>query len=68
VAADPSGLSAREIDVLRLVAEGLSNAEVAARLAISTGTVNVHLSTLYGKLGVQSRTAAVRAAREQQVL
>ena len=57
-------LSARELDVLRLVADGLSNAQIAEQLVISVGTVNTHLSTLYGKLGVNSRTAAVRQAQQ----
>jgi DNA-binding CsgD family transcriptional regulator len=61
-------LSLRELAVLRLVAEGLSNAEVAARLAISAGTVHTHLSTMYSKLGVSSRTAAVRYALDHHLI
>jgi DNA-binding NarL/FixJ family response regulator len=68
VAADPAGLSARELEVLRLVAEGMSNGEIAQRLAIAAGTVNVHLSTIYGKLGVASRTAAARYALDHGLL
>ncbi|MBA8815968.1 DNA-binding NarL/FixJ family response regulator [Microbacterium halimionae] len=56
-------LSAREIDVLSAVAEGLSNAEVAARLFVSEATVKTHLAHVYTKLGVASRSAAVAAAR-----
>lgn len=56
-------LSARETEVLRLVADGLSNREVARRLVVSEATVKTHLNHLYGKLGVDSRTAAVAAAR-----
>lgn len=56
-------LSAREIEVLRLVARGSSNAEVAARLHITDATVKSHLAHVFSKLGVSSRTAAVSAAR-----
>ncbi len=57
-------LTRREFEVLELVAEGLSNKEVAIRLTISTGTVNAHLNNIYGKLGVGSRTAAIRYAQK----
>jgi DNA-binding NarL/FixJ family response regulator len=57
-------LTGREIEVLSLVAEGLSNKGIAQRLAISDHTVKFHLNAVMGKLGVQSRTAAVvRATR-----
>ena len=59
---DDSGLTTRECEVLGLVAEGLTNAQIAERLWISTGTVRRHLENAYGKLGVHTRTAAVRAA------
>ncbi len=52
-------LSAREREVLQLIAEGLSNQELAARLHISLHTVKVHTRNIYGKLGVTSRTQAV---------
>ena len=58
----PGGLTAREVEVLRLVAQGLPNAEVAERLYLSPRTVNGHLTAIYGKLGVASRSAAVRFA------
>jgi DNA-binding NarL/FixJ family response regulator len=64
----PSGLTARELDVLRLLAEGLSNAQIAGRLAISPRTVDNHLVSLYSKLHVSSRTAAARSAHEQHLL
>jgi DNA-binding CsgD family transcriptional regulator len=58
----PGGLSAREVEVLRLVAAGLTNAQIAERLFLSPRTINGHLSTIYAKLGVPSRAAAVRFA------
>jgi DNA-binding NarL/FixJ family response regulator len=61
----PAGLSGREVEVLRLVAAGLTNAEVAAELALSPRTVEQHLRSIYNKLGVSSRTAATRFAVEQ---
>ena len=57
-----SGLTAREIDVLHLVADGLSNAEIADRLVLSQRTVHAHLRSIFDKLGVNTRTAAVHAA------
>ncbi len=61
-------LSEREIEVLRLIADGLSNAEIAARLVIAQGTVKRHINNIYGKLGVQSRTQAVARSRELGLL
>jgi len=61
-------LSGREIEVLRLVARGLSNREVAAELWISEATVKSHLIRIFGKLGVDDRTAAVTAAFERGIL
>jgi len=61
-------LSERELEVLRLIADGLSNAEIAARLVIAQGTVKRHINNLYGKLGVQSRTQALVRARELGLL
>lgn len=58
-----AGLSDRELDVLRLVADGLSNREIAKTLFVSEATVKTHLNHAFGKLGVDSRTAAVAAAR-----
>jgi two-component system, NarL family, response regulator YdfI len=57
--APPEALTAREIEVLRLVAEGLANKEVAARLGVSEHTVKFHVASIMGKLGAASRTEAV---------
>jgi non-specific serine/threonine protein kinase len=57
-------LTPREMDVLRLVANGLTNAQVAQQLVLSPNTVSIHLYSIYGKLGVKSRTAAARFAIE----
>jgi DNA-binding NarL/FixJ family response regulator len=56
-----SSLSARELDVLRLVADGLDNDEVARRLTLSTRTVERHLQNVYTKLEVRGRSARAAA-------
>jgi LuxR family maltose regulon positive regulatory protein len=61
-------LSERELQVLRLIADGLSNAEIAEKLVIAQGTVKRHINNIYGKLGVQSRTQAVARSRELGLL
>jgi LuxR family transcriptional regulator, maltose regulon positive regulatory protein len=61
-------LTAREREVLHLIAEGLSNQELAARLHLSPQTVKVHTRNIYSKLGVASRTQAVARGRELGVL
>lgn len=61
-------LSAREIDVLQLVAKGASNKEIGKSLHISTATVKTHLIHIYGKLGVGDRTAAVTTALEKGII
>ncbi|MEU6585474.1 response regulator transcription factor [Nocardia sp. NPDC046763] len=58
-------LSPREIEVLRLVADGHSNREIGKRLFLSETTVKSHLVHIYSKLGVKSRTSAVARARER---
>lgn len=58
----PGDLSAREVEVLRLVVAGLTNAQIAEQLFISPRTINGHLTTIYGKLGVEGRPAAIRVA------
>jgi two-component system nitrate/nitrite response regulator NarL len=50
-------LTVRELEIMRLVAEGLSNKQVARRLALSEGTVKIHLHNIYQKIGVANRTA-----------
>jgi LuxR family transcriptional regulator, maltose regulon positive regulatory protein len=61
-------LSERELEVLHLVAAGLSNSQIAARLIVTTGTVKTHINHIFGKLAVQSRTQAVARARELGLL
>ena len=63
----PAGLTAREVEVLGLVAAGLSNAEVAARLYLSPRTVEQHVRSIFNKLGVSSRIAASRFALEHHL-
>ena len=58
----PFGLTAREMEVLRLVTAGRSNQQLAAELFISPKTASVHVSNILGKLGVASRTEAAATA------
>jgi DNA-binding NarL/FixJ family response regulator len=67
-AASPGGLTKREIDVLRCIADGATNRQVAQHLFISEKTVGRHLANIYAKLGVSSRTAAVAWAHQHNVL
>jgi DNA-binding CsgD family transcriptional regulator len=62
VPAHPAGLSAREVEVLRLVAQGMTNPQVAERLYLSPRTVEQHLRSIYNKLGVSTRAAATHFA------
>ena len=62
----PQGLTRREYEVLTLVAEGGSNREIGAALFISDRTVARHLTNIYNKIGVTSRTQAARYAIEHQ--
>jgi len=61
-------LSQRELEVLQLMAEGLTNQEIAAGLFLSQHTVKVHTRNIYGKLGVHNRTQAAARARELAIL
>jgi DNA-binding NarL/FixJ family response regulator len=64
----PAGLTEREVEVLRCVSFGLTSNQVAEKLIISPLTVNVHLRSIYSKLGVNSRTAAVRFAVDHKLI
>ena len=61
-------LSERELEVLRLIADGLSNREISERLIVGAGTVKTHINNLYRKLDVNSRTQALHRARELNLL
>lgn len=61
-------LSPREVEVLLLVDQGLSNPEIAARLVIAESTVKTHINNIYAKLGVKTRVQAVRQARDLGLL
>jgi LuxR family maltose regulon positive regulatory protein len=61
-------LSARELEVLQLIAAGLSNKQIAAQLVVSLNTVKKHTTHIYGKLGISGRTQAVARARALQLL
>jgi predicted ATPase/DNA-binding CsgD family transcriptional regulator len=67
-AVSPAGLTTREVEVLRLVAQGLTDAQVAEKLVISPRTVNTHLKSIYGKIQVTSRSAATRYALEHNLM
>ena len=64
----PAGLTAREVEILRLVAQGKTDAQVADQLVISPRTVNWHLTSIYGKISVSSRAAATHYAMEQHLV
>jgi len=59
-----AGLTARETEILRLVARGMTDAEVAGELVVSRRTVHAHLRSIYRKLDVRTRAAATRYALE----
>ncbi len=61
-------LSERELEILQLIAEGLTNQEVADRLYLSLHTVKVHARNIYAKLGVKSRTQAVARGKALGIL
>jgi DNA-binding CsgD family transcriptional regulator len=62
------GISSRELEVLQLVAEGLSNQEIASRLFVSLNTVKTHSSRIFEKLEVKSRIQAVERARRLRLI
>ena len=64
----PAGLSEREVEVLRLVAQGLTNPQVAERLFLSPRTIDAHLQRIFGKLDVPNRGAAIRYAVEHGLI
>jgi DNA-binding CsgD family transcriptional regulator len=64
----PAGLTTREVEVLRLIAAGMTNNEIAAALYLSVKTVSRHLSNIFTKIGVTSRTAATAFAFEHQLV
>lgn len=66
--ARPAGLSERQVEVLRLLAQGLSNKQIAARLVISPRTAEHHVQDIYAKIGVSSRAAVALFAMEHQLL
>jgi ATP/maltotriose-dependent transcriptional regulator MalT len=68
ISASETSLTAREIEVLRLLAQDLSNSQIAERLVVSRRTVDAHLRSIYDKLGVKSRDAAIRVARERGII
>jgi DNA-binding NarL/FixJ family response regulator len=61
---NPAGLTDRQLEILRLVATGLSNAEIAQRLVVSTRTVDHHVSAILAKLGVRTRRDAAAWAAD----
>jgi LuxR family maltose regulon positive regulatory protein len=61
-------LTVRELDVLRLIATGKSNGEIAETLVVAVSTVKAHINNIFGKLGVTSRTQALARARDFQLL
>jgi DNA-binding CsgD family transcriptional regulator len=66
--ASPDTLSAREMDVLKLLSRGLSDADVAAQLYLSPHTVRAHIRSIYSKIGVASRSAATRYAADNNIM
>jgi len=65
---NPFGLTARQMDILAVVAEGLTNSEIAARLHLSPKTVDHHVSALLAKLDVHSREEAAQVARQHDLI
>jgi NarL family two-component system response regulator LiaR len=66
--AEELGITPREMEILELIAAGLSNREIAARLFVSENTVKTHSSRLFDKLNARRRTQAVQIARDQGLI
>ena len=64
----PASITTREVEVLRLVAQGMTNEQVANQLFISPRTVNTHLTSIFGKIGVSTRSAATRYAIDHHLI
>ncbi|MEO6797477.1 MAG: helix-turn-helix transcriptional regulator [Candidatus Dormibacter sp.] len=60
-------LTPRELEVVKLVAAGLTNRDIANRLGLSARTIDAHLRSIYGKIGVTSRSGATRYAMEREL-
>jgi len=67
-AAETETLTEREMDVLRLMVDGLNNAEIADRLIVSLSTVKYHISNILMKMGVENRVAAVTTAMQKKMV
>lgn len=65
---DALGLTPRELEILELIAEGLSNREIAGRLFVSENTVKTHSSRVFDKLGARRRTQAVQLGKAQRLI
>jgi DNA-binding CsgD family transcriptional regulator len=65
---DALGITPRELEILELIAVGLSNREIAGRLFVSENTVKTHLSRVFEKLGARRRTQAVQLARDWRLI
>lgn len=65
---EKTGISKREYEILQLIADGLSNQQIADKLFVSENTIKKHISSLFLKLDVERRTEAVRKAKEKQII
>jgi non-specific serine/threonine protein kinase len=68
ISASGISLTARELEVLHLLTQDLSNPQIAEKLVVSRRTVDAHLRSIYDKLGVKSRDAAIRVAKERGII